>query len=120
MGDVTKNRLRFPGMRKHRNILCQSIAITAGILGIVSKSSGENITGGIVMSELLGRRLRALRRLKRLTQQDLSVRLGVSVSTLSTIEKGEKYPSAELLKKIARVLDVSSDELFVLPDVLPD
>jgi len=68
------------------------------------------------MSKLLGRRLRALRRLKRLTQKDLAGRLGISVSNLSAIERGDKYPRVEMLKKIARILDVPLEELFVLQD----
>ncbi len=72
------------------------------------------------MSELLGRRLRALRRLKRLTQQELAVNIGISVSMLSSIERGGKYPRVELIKKIAKVLDVSLEELFVLPESLQE
>ncbi|HHU29342.1 MAG: helix-turn-helix transcriptional regulator [Bacillota bacterium] len=67
------------------------------------------------MSELLGRRLRALRRLKRLTQQDLAAEVGISISMLSTIERGVKYPRVDLIKKFARVLDVPLEDLFVLP-----
>jgi len=70
------------------------------------------------MSELLGRRLRALRRLKRLTQQDLAGEVGISVSMLSNIERGDKYPCLELIKKFARVLNVTLEELFVLTDAL--
>jgi len=70
------------------------------------------------MSELLGRRLRALRRLKRLTQQELAVEIGISVSSLSSIERGGKYPRLELLKKISRVLNVPLEDLFVLPGTL--
>ncbi len=70
------------------------------------------------MSELLGRRLRALRRLKRLTQQELAEEIGISVSLLSSIERGSKYPRLELLKKISRVLNVPLEEMFVLPGAL--
>jgi transcriptional regulator with XRE-family HTH domain len=70
------------------------------------------------MSKLLGVRLRSLRRLKRMTQKDLAGQLGISVSNLSTIERGDKYPRVEMLKKIARILDVPLEELFVLPDTI--
>ena len=50
---------------------------------------------------LLGRRLRALRRLKRLTQLELASEVGISVSMLSTIERGIKYPRVELIRKLA-------------------
>ncbi|NLZ39038.1 MAG: helix-turn-helix transcriptional regulator [Firmicutes bacterium] len=65
---------------------------------------------------LLGRRLRALRRLKRLTQLELASEVGISVSMLSTIERGVKYPRVDLIKKFARVLNVPLEEFFVLPD----
>jgi transcriptional regulator with XRE-family HTH domain len=72
------------------------------------------------MSELLGRRLRALRRLKRLTQQELAEKIDISVSMLSSIERGGKYPRLDLLKKISKTLDVPLEELFVLPGSLQE
>ncbi|MBS4020935.1 MAG: helix-turn-helix transcriptional regulator [Dethiobacter sp.] len=72
------------------------------------------------MSELLGRRLRALRRLKRLTQQELAEKIDVSVTLLSSIERGSKYPRLELIKKIAKVLAVPLEELFVLPESIQE
>lgn len=85
----------------------------------MSKSPGGIDSGGSErMSKLLGVRLRSLRRLKRLTQKDLAGQLGISVSNLSTIERGDKYPRVEMLKKIARILDVPLEELFVLPDII--
>jgi transcriptional regulator with XRE-family HTH domain len=53
-----------------------------------------------------------------MTQKDLAGQLGISVSNLSTIERGDKYPRVEMLKKIARILDVPLEELFVLPDTI--
>lgn len=67
------------------------------------------------MSLVFGKRLRGLRRLKRYTQQSMSKKLGISVSMLSSIERGKKYPNYELIKKMAAVLHVPVDELFVLP-----
>ncbi len=72
------------------------------------------------MSELLGRRLRALRRLKRFTQQDLASQVGVSVSMLSSIERGGKYPRVDLIRKIARVLNVPVEEFFILPEPMQE
>lgn len=67
-------------------------------------------------SVLLGRRLRALRRLKRLTQLELASEVGISVSMLSTIERGAKYPRVDLIRKFARTLNVPLEEFFVLPE----
>lgn len=49
-------------------------------------------------------------------QEQLAGGLGVTQGTVSRWESGERYPSIEMLKKLARVLDFSDDELlrFVL------
>ncbi|PKM81931.1 MAG: XRE family transcriptional regulator [Firmicutes bacterium HGW-Firmicutes-13] len=68
------------------------------------------------MSLVFGKRLRGLRRLKRHTQQSMSEKLGISVSMLSNIERGKKSPNYELIKKMAVILHVPMEELFVLPE----
>lgn len=64
----------------------------------------------------LGLRIRGLRRLKRVTQQELAERVQVSVSLLSSIERGRRLPRPYLLKAIASELKVPEDELL---DVYP-
>jgi transcriptional regulator with XRE-family HTH domain len=66
------------------------------------------------MSQRLGLRIRSLRRLKRVTQQELADMIGISVTTLSNIERGRKAPLPQLLEKIARKLDVPGEELFMI------
>ncbi len=68
------------------------------------------------MSLFLGKRIRGLRRLKRFTQQSMSEKIGISVSMVSNIERGKKYPSYDLIAKIAETLQVPQEELFVLPE----
>ncbi len=65
---------------------------------------------------VLGMRIRALRRLKRMTQQELAGELELSASQLSNIERGVKEATPELLEKMAKALDVPREEFFVLPD----
>ncbi len=67
------------------------------------------------MSIHLGKRIRGLRRLKCFTQKNMADRLGISVSMLSNIERGKKYPNVDLLKKMTEILQVPQEELFVLP-----
>ena len=67
------------------------------------------------MSEQLGRRIRALRRLKRFTQQELAAKMNISVSILSNIERGRYTPKPQFLEKLADNLGVSGEELFILP-----
>lgn len=68
------------------------------------------------MSVALGKKIKAVRRLKRLTQQDLADRIGISVSQLSCIERGSKYPRQEVIVEIADVLDMSPYEFFIMPE----
>jgi transcriptional regulator with XRE-family HTH domain len=68
------------------------------------------------MSVALGKKIKAVRRLKRMTQQNLADKIGISVSQLSCIERGSKYPRQEVLMEIAEILDISPYEFFILPD----
>lgn len=65
------------------------------------------------MSLELGRRIRGLRRLKRLTQKELADHVNISVSLLSNIERGFRKPQPVLLENIAVALGVLGEELFI-------
>ncbi|MHA6278611.1 serine hydrolase [Salinimicrobium sp. CAU 1759] len=56
------------------------------------------------------------RKLKGLTQKDLSDRTNVTVRTIQRIEKGETDPHLQTIKLIAAALEVEVDELIVLED----
>jgi len=47
-----------------------------------------------------------------LTQNELAALLGVNQSTIASWEVGTKYPSADKLPDLARVLGCMIDELF--------
>ena len=53
-----------------------------------------------------------------LTLQELAARSGVSASHLGRIERGERFPSAHVLQKIAKPLGFEEDELFTLAGYL--
>ena len=53
-----------------------------------------------------------------LTLQELANMSGVSASHLGRIERGERFPSAHILQKIAKPLDFEEDELFTLAGYL--
>ena len=63
-------------------------------------------------AELLGRRIRALRKSTNLTQERLGERSGISYKYLGAIERGEENPSLSVLQKIAKGLGVEISELF--------
>lgn len=62
-------------------------------------------------AEKWGRRIRAYRKLKGYTQESFSKELGVSVSILGEIERGNRLPNADLQRKITEVLNISIEEL---------
>ena len=53
-----------------------------------------------------------------LTLQELANMSGVSPSHLGRIERGERYPSARVLRRIAKPLGLGEDELFTLAGYL--
>ncbi|TVZ02841.1 XRE family transcriptional regulator [Trebonia kvetii] len=63
----------------------------------------------------VGPRLRALRLRRDITLTDLSAQTGVSVSTLSRLESGDRKPTLELLLPLARAYGVTLDELVDAP-----
>lgn len=59
----------------------------------------------------LGARIAALRAEKELSQSALARLMGSSQSAVSQIESGERNPSYETIRQIARVLDVTTAHL---------
>jgi len=53
-----------------------------------------------------------------LTLQQLAAVSGVSASHLGRIEKGQRFPSASILRRIAKPLGFDEDELFTLAGYL--
>ena len=53
-----------------------------------------------------------------LTLGEVSTLTGVSPSHLGRVERGERFPSARILRKIAGPLEFSENELFTLADYL--
>jgi len=56
--------------------------------------------------------IRELRIRKNLTQQQLANMVGISKKTISAYETGKAVPSLRVAIKLAKVLDVSLDDLF--------
>jgi transcriptional regulator with XRE-family HTH domain len=63
----------------------------------------------------VGPRLRALRRQRDVTLAALAEATGISVSTLSRLESGQRRPTLELLLPLARAHGVQIDELVGAP-----
>lgn len=66
----------------------------------------------------LGRLLKQQRLSVPLTLQELAKLSGVSPSHLGRIERGERFPSARILRRVAKPLGTSEDELFTMAGFL--
>ena len=66
----------------------------------------------------LGKMIRQQRVAIPLTLQELAGKSGVSASHLGRIEAGERFPSARILRKIAKHLGFEENELFTLAGYL--
>lgn len=62
----------------------------------------------------LADRIRAFRKLKGFTQQQLADQLDVSIAVLGSIERGSRSPNAKVLSQIASVLNIELSELVPL------
>jgi len=59
----------------------------------------------------LAQRIRAFRKLKGLTQQELAERSGISLAVLGAIERGNRRAEEQMLTQIADVLEITLQEL---------
>jgi transcriptional regulator with XRE-family HTH domain len=59
-----------------------------------------------------GQRLRALREDRRLTQQELGDKAGLSYKYLGSVERGSENPSLRVILKLAEALEVEPRHLF--------
>jgi len=64
------------------------------------------------LSQQLGKRIRELRKVKRLTQARLAERANLSEACIGTIERGHRTPRLPTLQKIASALKVEVRDLF--------
>ncbi|MGN1134479.1 MAG: helix-turn-helix domain-containing protein [Oscillospiraceae bacterium] len=64
----------------------------------------------------LGRRISELRKSRKMTQHDLSEKLGIRQETVSMIEQGKRKPSIFMVRKIANLFDVDYDLLLGKPE----
>ena len=70
------------------------------------------------MSDTIGAVIKQQRVMSGLTLRQLSEMSGVSSSHLGRIERGERFPSAHILRKIAQPLGFEETELFYQADFL--
>lgn len=63
--------------------------------------------------KIIGERIRDLRKLRGISQEELAFKASLNSSHLSKIERGVKSPTLDSLDKIVTALEISFSELFV-------
>lgn len=71
-------------------------------------------------NELLGTRIRELRKAKGIAQEQLAEVLGIEQQYMSRIELGKSYPSLDRLIRISEVLQVTLPSLFDFAHHVPE
>lgn len=69
---------------------------------------------------MLGIRIALLRASRGWSQAELARRIGVSASAIGMYEQGRREPSLDLLVRLAREFDVTTDYLLMGEDSLSD
>jgi len=64
------------------------------------------------LKQQFGKRLKALRRKRGMTQEQLADAVGLTVESISNIERGIHAPKFDNLEKLALILDVQVISLF--------
>ena len=64
------------------------------------------------IKEILAQNLKENRRRLGITQQELAQRAGISTHYLAMIEIARKFPTADILERLAAALSINSHELF--------
>ena len=68
----------------------------------------------ISIREILADNLKEKRRKKGLTQEKLAEKAGMSLQYLAMLELAHKFPSGEMLERLANALDIETYELLAI------
>ena len=85
-----------------------------------NKKVEDAVAGGKMKLGELGDFIREQRRAARLSLRKLSDNADISNPYLSQIERGLRKPSAEILQKIAKALQISAETLYVRAGILDE
>ena len=69
-------------------------------------------TETLPLKKAFGKRLQQVRNAANMTQEHLAKRIGVSIESISNMERGIHGPSFDNLEKIVAVLNVPAKSLF--------
>ena len=64
----------------------------------------------------MGDKLKSLRTDKKMTQKQVADRIGLAIRAVSSYESGTRYPSYDVLVRLAHIFRVSTDYLLGMTD----
>ncbi len=73
----------------------------------------------MTLKKQLGSKIKRMRQQQGFTQEELAEKICIAPRTLSGIESGKNFVTAETLEKVLDVLDISSSELFAFDHIKP-
>ena len=68
------------------------------------------------LQKQLGKRIQYLRKIKGFSQEVFAEKIGIATNTLSSIETGNAFMTAQTLEKILEVLSLTPQDLFTFND----
>ena len=69
---------------------------------------------------LLGKRIKSLRQSRRMTQEELAEKMGISAKYLSSIERGQENPTLDTMIKLSDSLRIELEEVFTVSHEVSD
>lgn len=116
-------RRGFPDCLQSHGLLL-AIVSSLRYIAVVSKSKQQEAEGATGLSEEsdneVGDFIREQRERANLSLRRLAERAGVSNPYLSQIERGIRNPSAEILKRLSRALEISAETLYTRAGLIED
>lgn len=64
----------------------------------------------------LGKRVKELRKIKGFSQEQFAEKIGIATNTLSSIERGNAFMTAQTLEKIIEILEIIPEDLFKITE----
>ena len=95
--------------------MCGCASGGAGESGVFMMENNLNFTEGMSKQSRFGEKLRILREIYDVSQQEIADLLGIERSTYTYYELGKTEPSLGTLRKIAYLFHVSADFLLDIP-----
>lgn len=72
------------------------------------------------IQQILGNNIKKYREANRISIEQLAAKVGISYQSLSKIERGKGFATAETFEKICESLHLTPEQLFSLEGALPD